>query len=150
MAKRYGEKDFKFMLKDGTELTIYCWTTDTRNGFCHTAELWGVRSKISYLNRTWERFEYESVIYSCIEKNFGLKSQEADRAFLREQVDRIAERGAFEAEQWFENMKSIYDGLHENTKQHMANALKDSGPLDKEQIEQTLAISQVFDLLMNS
>lgn len=46
-----------------------CYTTDTRNGFCHTCKVDGLTdTKISYFNRTWERYLYESVLARAIEK----------------------------------------------------------------------------------
>lgn len=51
---------------------VVCNTKDTRNGFKHTASLCkkGVRiyeTKICYLNRTWERFTYESILLKVVE-----------------------------------------------------------------------------------
>ena len=55
--------------------TVVCETKDTRNGFKHEATLlrnnYSVcETKICYLNRTWERFTYESVINKLLEKIF--------------------------------------------------------------------------------
>ena len=48
-------------------IKIICDTKNTRNGFKHIATLFInnndiLETKICYLNRTWESFEYESVI----------------------------------------------------------------------------------------
>ena len=55
---------------------IVCNNANTRNGFKHVATLLRKGSeiyetKICYLNRTWERFEYESVINKLLEDFFG-------------------------------------------------------------------------------
>ena len=66
----------------GKNYTIVCNTKDTRNGFKHTASLCGksgssfYETKICYLNRTWERFTYETVLKKTIEENFKNKEKE--------------------------------------------------------------------------
>ena len=62
-----------FKLDD--EYSIVCEWKSTRNGFKHEATLLknGLEdgnTKICYLNRTWERFEYESVLLRIIDKFF--------------------------------------------------------------------------------
>jgi hypothetical protein len=54
---------------------IVCESKSTRNGFKHVANLLRggysiAETKICYLNRTWESFEYESVINKLIELVF--------------------------------------------------------------------------------
>jgi len=54
---------------------VVCNTADTRNGFKHVATLCKngmsfATSKICYLNRTWECFEYESILHQIIKENF--------------------------------------------------------------------------------
>lgn len=54
---------------------IVCQSLNTRNGFKHVATLlrnnYNVdETKICYINRTWERFQYESVIKKLLEKYF--------------------------------------------------------------------------------
>lgn len=70
MPNTYGHKWFKF-----GDYRARCWCTDTRQGFCHHAELLNEKdystqstARASYLNRTWEKFCYESVIKSAIYK----------------------------------------------------------------------------------
>jgi hypothetical protein len=55
---------------------VVCNSADTRNGFKHVASLCrnGERiaeTKICYLNRTWERFTYESVLEKIVDENFS-------------------------------------------------------------------------------
>jgi hypothetical protein len=56
--------------------SIVCNWQSTRNGFKHTASLFknGLSiydTKICYLNRTWEYYEYESVCKQVIDKYFN-------------------------------------------------------------------------------
>lgn len=62
--------------------SVVCDTKGTRNGFKHTAVLCknGVligETKINYLNRTWERFTYESVLLKIIDLYF--EGQDRDK-----------------------------------------------------------------------
>jgi len=55
------------IFKINENISIVCNGVNTRNGFKHTANLIinGIdvlETKICYLNRTWESYEYESVI----------------------------------------------------------------------------------------
>jgi hypothetical protein len=62
-----------FKLND--EYTVVCVWKDRRGGFKHVATLLRNGSevdntKICYINRTWERFPYASVLYKLIDKCF--------------------------------------------------------------------------------
>lgn len=63
------------------DYTVVCDSKKTRNGFKHTANL--VRNseevystKICYLNRTWERFEYQSILEKVINNCFEKREKE--------------------------------------------------------------------------
>ena len=71
-TKIYNNKTFAFTV-NGEEIRFYCDTTNTRNGFCHHVFASGggkdyEHSRVSYYNRTWETFEYETALYRAIEK----------------------------------------------------------------------------------
>ncbi len=74
----------------GDRFAIVCESKSTRNGFKHEATLLtgGVQrdfSKRNYLNRTWERFEYDSVIKDLVENTEELtdKEKELAREFIK-------------------------------------------------------------------
>ena len=108
---------------NGNEVTFRCYTTWTRNGFCHTAHYTGwdyslTDTKASYYNRTWERFTYESVLKRAIDK---LPTE------IRQQVyDQIIDHKAAEeeqkAEEQFEAFKKLHDGLTPENKERLANS----------------------------
>jgi hypothetical protein len=55
------------------DLNLVLETKRTKEGFKHVAILTDnfnepVKASINYINRTWERFEYESVIMKLLEK----------------------------------------------------------------------------------
>jgi len=60
------------------DFSIKCWSENTRYGFRHLAVLYknGVeidKTKACYYNRTWESYEFETVIKSLISNNQELK-----------------------------------------------------------------------------
>jgi hypothetical protein len=55
---------------------VVCNWQNTRYGFRHLATLHKAgfeiaKAKVCYYNRTWERFEYESILNKIIEDNFS-------------------------------------------------------------------------------
>lgn len=57
------------------KFNIVCNWENTRYGFRHLATLHKngfsiAKAKICYYNRTWERYEYESILIKIIEDNF--------------------------------------------------------------------------------
>jgi hypothetical protein len=77
-------------------LTIHCRSEKTRSGFRHLASLFEnglitIGAKVCYLNRTWERYEFQSVIQELGRKaggetgtliaDFADKYQEDDSSF---------------------------------------------------------------------
>ena len=66
MPKIYSMRNFEIT----PDLTINCQCEDTRYGFRHTARImrggWITSDKMAkccYYNRTWESFEFESVLH---------------------------------------------------------------------------------------
>lgn len=77
--------------KINEELSIECEYKKTRNGFKHTAELYRNgrycgEVKYCYLNRTWEKYEYQSVIHKLLEKSKLLSKEE--RELFRDKIAR--------------------------------------------------------------
>jgi hypothetical protein len=60
------------------EIEVVCESESTRSGFRHLATLMidgteKENGKCTYLNRTWERYEFQSVLYNVIRKAFENK-----------------------------------------------------------------------------
>ena len=108
---------------NGEEITFRCYTTWTRNGFCHTAHYTGwdysiTDSKIGYINRTWERFTHESVLSKAIDK---LPTDVRQK--VRDQIiDGKAAEEEQKAEEQFEAFKKLHDGLTPENKERLANS----------------------------
>lgn len=71
-TKIYNRKTFEFTV-NGEKIDFYCNTTYTKNGFCHHVSAVGFgkdyeHSRVSYLNRTWESFQYETALLHAVEK----------------------------------------------------------------------------------
>ena len=121
-VKQYDVQYFTAKV-NGEEITFRCHTTDTRVGFCHTAHLMGWKyeatdTKASYYNRTWERFEYESVLKRAIEKlPTDVRQQVYDQI-----IDGKAAEEEKKAEEQFEAFKSLHDSLSEENKERLANS----------------------------
>ena len=64
-----------YRLEPEGSYTVDCITVDTANGFKHIARLYRGGTLIDvvsqlYINRTWELFEYETVLKKIINDNF--------------------------------------------------------------------------------
>ena len=71
-TKRYNTKTFDFVV-NGEHIYFTCDTTNTKNGFCHHVFTSGggkyyEHSRVSYLNRTWESFQYETALLHAVDK----------------------------------------------------------------------------------
>ena len=71
-TKRYNTKTFDFVV-NGEHVYFTCDTTNTKNGFCHHVFASGggkyyEHSRLSYLNRTWESFVYETALFHAVDK----------------------------------------------------------------------------------
>ena len=122
MVKQYNVQYFTAIV-NGKEIEFRCYTTNTRCGFCHTAHYVGwdyslTDTKASYYNRTWERFDYESVLKRAIDK---LPTD------VRQQVyDQLIERKAAEehekAEAFIKSFEASYNALSTENKERLANS----------------------------
>ena len=69
----------KFTVND--RITIVAEFKNTRSGFKHVAHLFlgdneVEETKVCYLNRTWESYQYQTVIHKLIEKSKFLTQEE--------------------------------------------------------------------------
>ena len=59
----------RFLDKDNVEYVFICESQDTRNGFRHVLKNgFGIQCKMCYLNRTYERYQFQSLLQKAIEK----------------------------------------------------------------------------------
>jgi len=77
--KWFKEEIELFKLNETTE--IYCVAENTRSGFRHLATLFingneRDKAKVCYINRTWEKFTFETVIHLLLEKTDALTEEQ--------------------------------------------------------------------------
>lgn len=121
-VKQYDVRYFTAKV-NGKEIEFRCYTTDTRCGFCHTAHYVGwdyelTDTKASYYNRTWERFEYESVLKRAIEK----LPTEVRQQVYDQIIDGKAAEEAKEAEEMVEKFQKLHESLSDENKERLANS----------------------------
>lgn len=114
-AKHYNKVTHTFIV-NGEAVSFYCSTTKTRAGFCHHVYACGKgkdfeHTRISYYNRTWERYDYESAMYSAAEK-FKAK----DRAAIRLEIDNIGRAEGEKAKRFLHAFEANYKALSDEQK----------------------------------
>lgn len=120
MAKRYDGTTFECKV-NGISIEFYAYTTDTRNGFCHTVVCEShniTNTKVSYYNRTWERFRYETALRNAIEK-LPKELREGAKAIL---IDGKAEEEYNKAEKDIKAFKELHDGLTDENKKRLSES----------------------------
>ena len=121
-VKQYDVRYFSAKV-NGKEIEFRCYTTDTRCGFCHTAHYVGwdydiTDTKVSYYNRTWERFENESVLKRAIEK----LPKDIQQSVYDQIIDHKAADEEKKAEEMVESFQKLHEGLSEENKERLANS----------------------------
>ena len=120
MTKRYDTKRFTCGV-NGEEVRFTAYTTDTRNGFCHTivCESHNItNTKVGYINRTWERFTYETALRNAIAK-LPKHLREGAKAVL---IDHKAEEEYNKANAQVEAFKALHEGLSDENKRRLADS----------------------------
>lgn len=135
---------------NGHEYTFNAYTTSTRNGFCHTikAYYWSecgyhdfTDTKVSYFNRTWERFDYETALRRAIEK-----CPKEDRSALYSVlIEGKAQEEQKKAEDFINAFESAYKGLNEKSREILAESV---GNIHNEaQANAALYMAQMLNVL---
>ena len=148
MAKMYSVKSFTHEI-NGESYTIDCYTTDTRDGFCHHASIYlngrEYKARVSYLNRTWESFDYETTIQRLIEKLPSKLRADFTKWFI--EFEEAKCKG--ECDKFLEEFKAAHDALTPEQKKWFA----DHTPMieTQEQADFVLGamkMAPIFELLM--
>jgi len=117
MARVYNEEVFTANI-NGEVINFYAHTTSTRNGFCHTIECNGVNTKVSYCNRTWERFRYETALYRAIDK-FPKSMREELTAQL---IEKKAKADEERCNAFVKAFSNLHSSLSDENKKRLANS----------------------------
>lgn len=117
--KRYSYKDFSAIV-NGETYRFEAYTTSTRSGFCHHVDSLDydtTPTRVSYINRTWERFEYETALKKAIQK-FPKGMQDA---LTRQLIDGEAAAEHERCEKMFSAFEGLYNGLNDENKARLQN-----------------------------
>ena len=114
-TKIYNRTNFDFTV-NGEKISFFCNTTNTKNVFCHHVFAFGggkdyEHSRVSYYNRTWESFEYETALYHTIEK-FPKSMREP----LRLEVEAVALDEHKKAERFIKAFEANFAALSDEQK----------------------------------
>lgn len=145
MATRiYGQKLFTATI-DGKDYTFGCHTTDTRNGFCHTCYDYthDKTSKVSYYNRTWESFEYETVLRRAIEKCPKRLQQPLTDILIHKKAQEVHEQ----CEKQLAAFKQLHAGLTDRQKEVLAQTPPMQTQEDADRMMGIMGVMNVFNQL---
>ena len=134
---------------DGVDRTIRCWTTDTRCGFCHHAQMsYGgepLTARVSYINRTYESFRYETCIKRLLDKLPKRDRELYKKRFIEKQCKEEHER----CEAFVSAFKAEHDKLPQSQKDILA---KNAPMMESEEQAQamlnTMRMMNVFNTLL--
>lgn len=118
--KKYNCKDFAARIGDHY-VRFACYTTSTRAGFCHTVvslDYDTTDTKVTYYNRTWERFDYETALSRAIDK----LPKDVRETVRRQIIDGEAAEEERRAGAMFDNFKRLHDGLNDENKARLASS----------------------------
>ena len=109
-TKRYNTKTFDFVV-NGEHVYFTCDTTYTKSGFCHHVFASGggkyyEHSRVSYLNRTWESFQYETALLHAVDK-----FPKSMRGPLRLEIQAVAQNEHEKAEAFFQAFAANFAAL---------------------------------------
>lgn len=154
--KLYGRQVFEAEV-NGKKYTFTCYGQSTSYGFRHictkgfnNTEVCAyikrdIISKVSYYNRTWERFTYETVLKRAIE-NLD-ETQEIKDKLYAILIDKTAQDDKEECERQLGAFKSLYDGLTDENKEHLKNGLGDNLIQTEEQAKAITGIMKLMTIM---
>lgn len=111
---------FKFSVDD-IEITAYCNSRNTRSGFAHDCDMFMNGHQLSsghcfYLNRTWEKYCYQSVLFNACHNAIESRSEFLKRIYKEQNnLTRLAGKNAeaFRAVLADDSMLKMLAGLRE-------------------------------------
>ena len=149
----YGKQTFTATTSTGKTFTINCYEQNTRYGFRHVAFLkqaWDEVqiAKACYYNRTWERFTYETVLKTGLEKLLKNKTitKEEHAELYNILIDRKAQAEHEEAEKQIQAFQALYEKTSDDFKERAKNLPLMESESDIHAIKGLM----LLDVLMNS
>ena len=156
--KLYGRQVFEAEV-DGHNYTFTCYGQGTSYGFRHICTLGfsnttecryvkgDIIAKACYYNRTWEAFQYETVLRRGIENlNESPETKAELKAIL---IDRTKQEEHEKAEQQVKAFETLWNGLNDKNKEHIRNGLGDNLIQSEEQAKAVMGIMAIMNLMQN-
>ena len=118
MPKRYNERTRKFIDDNGNAHTVCLYTTRTRyyvteHAYCSAKD---VEGKYKWINRPWQRFDYESAMQEMIKKLPKEWRENATRCLIDDEYDKVCQ----ECDAFLSAFQTNYDKLSDKTKEMLA------------------------------
>ena len=146
--KAFNQQDFICAFENGRNVILSCFTTKTQNGFthqCYSSDFPEVtKSRICYCGRTWESFEYETVLRSFVEK----LPKPIKAEIVAKIIDKTAEEEHEKTIKQVELFANTFNALSDDSKNRMRRIFADGiNTAEHAEIAQQAAnIFAVFDM----
>lgn len=144
---------------NGKNFAFTCYRQNTSYGFRHICTLgfnntteckWIKRdiiAKACYYNRTWESFQYETVLRNGIENLSEPKEvKEKLHAIL---ITKTAQDEHEKVEQEVKAFETLWNGLSEANKQHIRNGVGENGIQSQEQADCVMSVMKAMTLFQS-
>lgn len=125
MSNILDSKNFYFKNLEGEDVMIYCEVYSYARGWGHRAYIVydgerfiNFNKRITYYNRTWEAFKFESVLYKVVSAFYPKK----EAAFIKNQIKAIADQTKAELDAWMAGRFKKYNALSDETKETIKKA----------------------------
>ena len=151
--KLYGRQVFEAEV-NGKKYTFTCYSQNTSYGFTHvctegynntTERKWIKRdiiAKACYYNRTWESFQYETVLRKGIENL--CEPQEVKDKLYAILITKTAQDEHEKVEKEVAQFETLWSGLSEENKQHIKNGVGENGIQSQEQADMVMGVMKAM------
>ena len=156
-GKLYGRQVFEVRMNE-QEFIFTCYGQSTSTGFRHlcfegysnTEKLnsylkESLLAKVVWCNRTWERFQYETVLRKGIENLY--ESEEIKQELKDILIEKKAQAEHEECERQVKAFEILFNGLSEKNKEHIRNGVGENGIQSEEQANMVMGVMQAMTLL---
>ena len=154
----YGREVFRATV-NGEDYTFTCYGQGTSYGFRHICCLGfsdttvaryvkdDIIAKVSYYNRTYESFKYETVLRKAI-SNLDVTDEvkEQLRAII---IDKTAQDEHDRCEREVKAFEALFNGLSEANKEHIRKGVGENGIQSEEQAQAVMGVMKMMTLLQD-
>ena len=151
--KLYGRQVFRAEV-NGKQFTFTCYGQETSYGFRHICTLGyndttecrrikdDIIAKACYYNRTWESFEYETVLRKGIENL--CETQETKDKLYAILITKTAQDEHEKCMAQVKAFETLWSGLSDENKQHIKNGVGENGIQSQEQADMVVGVMKAM------